>query len=54
MNGLNPPNHRSEDGRAPKGFSKVETDPETGTVVWPGGAYLAPDMLDQRLQSARV
>jgi hypothetical protein len=30
-----------EDARTPKGFAEVETDPETGTVVWPGGADLA-------------
>ncbi len=28
--------------RTPEGFAKVEVDHEIGTVVWPGGADLAP------------
>ncbi|HEY8762721.1 MAG TPA: DUF2442 domain-containing protein [Solirubrobacteraceae bacterium] len=31
--------------RTPEGFAKVTVDAETGTVVWPGGADLAPDTL---------
>ena len=29
----------------PEGFVMVKVDAETGTVVWPGGADLAPDTL---------
>ena len=32
-----------EEARTPEGFEKVAVDPESGTVVWPGGADLAPD-----------
>jgi hypothetical protein len=31
--------------RTAAGFEKVAIDPETGTVVWPEGADLAPDTL---------
>jgi len=40
-----------EAARSEEGFAEVYVDPETGTVVWPGGADLAPDTLYQRMQS---
>jgi hypothetical protein len=40
-----------EDARTSDGFFKVEVDAETGTVVWPGGADLAPDTLYERVRS---
>jgi hypothetical protein len=36
--------------RTPEGFAEVTVDPETGTVVWPGGADLAPDTLYERVR----
>jgi hypothetical protein len=35
----------------PEGFSRVRVDAETGTVVWPGGADLAPDTLYERVRT---
>ncbi|MGH2957314.1 MAG: DUF2442 domain-containing protein [Solirubrobacterales bacterium] len=40
-----------DDARTPEGFRKVTVDPEAGTVVWPGGADLAPDTLYERLRT---
>lgn len=40
-----------EDARSPEGFAKVSVDAETGTVVWPGGADLAPDTLYERVKT---
>ena len=40
-----------EDARTPEGFAQVAVDPETGTVVWPGGADLAPDTLYERVRT---
>ncbi len=37
--------------RTAAGFEKVAIDPETGTVVWPEGADLAPDTLYQRART---
>jgi hypothetical protein len=39
------------EARTEEGFAKVRVDAETGTVVWPGGADLAPDTLYERVRS---
>jgi hypothetical protein len=40
-----------EEARTPDGFARVSVDAETGTVVWPGGADLAPDTLYERVRT---
>jgi hypothetical protein len=39
------------EARTPEGFAQVVVDAETGTVVWPGGADLAPDTLHERVRT---
>jgi hypothetical protein len=40
-----------ERARTEDGFAEVMVDAETGTVVWPGGADLAPDVLYERVRT---
>jgi hypothetical protein len=40
-----------DEARTPAGFTKVFVDDESGTIVWPGGADLAPDTLYQRIRT---
>jgi Protein of unknown function (DUF2442) len=34
--------------RDPETFAEVRVDPEIGTITWPGGADLAPEVLHAR------
>jgi hypothetical protein len=36
---------------SPAGFAAVTVDGESGTIVWPGGADLAPDTLYERIRT---
>lgn len=40
-----------ERARTREGFAELALDAETGTVIWPGGADLAPDTLYERLRT---
>lgn len=40
-----------EHARTQGGFAQATLDQETGTVVWPGGADLAPDTLYVRVKT---
>ncbi len=39
-----------DEARTPAGFAKASVDGEIGTVIWPGGADLAPDTLYERVR----
>lgn len=39
------------DARSDEGFARVRVDRESGTIVWPGGADLAPDTLYERVRT---
>ena len=40
-----------DEARTTEGFARASVDAETGTVVWPGGADLAPDTLYERVRT---
>lgn len=40
-----------DQARTMEGFAEVSVEAETGTVVWPNGADLAPDTLYERVRT---
>lgn len=40
-----------ERARTERGFAEIAVDEESGTIVWPGGADLAPDTLYERVRT---